>query len=550
VKVAEYIVRFLEAQGVEYVFGYQGGMVTHLVDALSKSQRIKFIPCYHEQNAGFAAEGYARVSGRIGVCIATSGPGAMNTLTSVGNAYFDSVPVLYLMGQVNTYEYKYDSKIRQRGFQETDVVSVARPVSKDAFMVDDPAGVPEALAHAVRIMLSDRRGPVVLDLPMDVQRGEIDAEGPSAIEGDELPELDPSAISRIRRELLGAKRPLVLCGGGIGSGHLKDVVGRFLTHTGFPYVVSLMGKGLVDETSPHFLGMIGSYGNRSANLVLARADVVLVLGSRLDLRQTGNRESSILKGIRFLRVDVDPREIEEGGLPNQLAFVGSAESLLQAIGNDDYPISDSWKRHIETISREHSQSEDVRRHAENRVPYEIMAKISHEADDDAIFVGDVGQNQMWAAQMLSMGPGRRFLTSGGMAPMGYAISAAVGAAFATHGQRQVVCTCGDGGFHLGVQALQLIRQHALPISVVVFNNHALGMITQFQRRYFNGNLAGTTEEGGYLAPNIRGLATAYDLKCVEGLEPMSVWEVDTNGLTSVVPKLEYNRGLDDMTPAF
>lgn len=549
-KVSDYIVAFLEAQGIEYVFGYQGGMVTHMVDSLSKSKKLKFVSCYHEQNAAFAAEAYARMSGKFGVCLVTSGPGATNTLTSVGNAYFDSVPVLYITGQVNTYEYKYGKKIRQLGFQETDIVAIAKPITKDAFLSDDSSRIEEYMVRAITGMMTGRKGPVVMDLPMDVQRAETEST-PFVVKWNcEPADCNDDDLREIGSLLRNSLRPIVICGGGCADPETNGQVRRFLQKIQLPYVVSLMGKGLVDETAPNCLGMIGSYGNRSANMALAEADVALVLGSRLDLRQVGNRKSSVLEGIKFIRVDIDRHEFEDNPLPNQYCCHASLEALLPLLKNMDLVCPEEWKQRLSAISSTYTQNEDVARHVENKAPYLVMDKIRTVAARDAIFVADIGQNQMWAAQMIRCGEHQRFLTSGGMAPMGYAISAAVGAAFATHCQRQIVCVCGDGGFHIGVQALMLISQYNLPITVVVLNNHALGMMTQFQSLYFNSNFAGTTLEGGYAVPDIKSLAAAYGLSYGEGLSPASIWEVHIQGLTTVVPKLEYNRNLNSMTPEF
>lgn len=550
-KTSDYIVKFLEAQGIEYVFGYQGGMVSHMVDSLSRSSRVKFIQCYHEQNAGFAAEGCARVSGKFGVCLVTSGPGAVNALTSVGNAYFDSVPVLYITGQVNTYEYKYGKKIRQQGFQETDIVSVARPICKEVFLADEAADLERKLSWAVKVMLSGRKGPVVMDLPMDVQRSEVDFAPPVRIIPDPLPSISSHDAEEIKETILSSKRPLVLCGGGIAGADANLMVRKFLRETELPYVVSLMGKGLVDETDSNCLGMIGSYGNRAANFAMSEADVVLALGSRLDLRQTGNRKSPALKNIRFIRVDVDREELQDSGLPNQSCYYGSVESLLVSIGDLGLKVDDAWRSRIEELGVRYSQQADVDKNVDNKSPYLAMSDLYAQADKNAIFVADVGQNQMWAAQVLKPGAKQSFLTSGGMAPMGYAISAAVGAAFATGSSRQIVCVCGDGGAHIGVQAMLLVSQYKLPVTIVIFNNRALGLITQFQRLYFDSKFAGTTNDGGYCVPEWKSIAEAYGLEyTTQGIRRCAIREIQIEGLTTVVPKLEYNRGLNDMSPSF
>ena len=559
-KATDYIVSFLEAQGIEYVFGYQGGMITHLVDSLSKSRKIKFVQCYHEQSAAFAAEGYARATGKFGVCITTSGPGATNAITSVGNAYFDSIPVLYVTGQVNAFEYKYASPIRQKGFQETDIVSIVKPVTKWATLCDDPARLPETLERAVATMLGGRKGPVLVDLPMNVQRAELPPLQPPRVDSapSAPPPHDDQPIQEALDALSEAKRPLILCGGGIADTRTNAAVRTLLREARCPYAVSLMGKGLVDETDTLCAGMVGSYGNRCANLALAEADIVLALGSRLDLRQTGNRKSPLLKDKLFVRIDIDRDELRESVLPRQIAVQMDAADFCAL--RPGLAASAAWLARVRELKRAFPQEEDVRRHAANPLPYDVLGFMAAHAAEDALFVADIGQNQMWAAQTLRCRAKQAFFTSGGMAPMGYAIPAAAGAAFADPG-RQILCICGDGGMHMAVQSLLLISQYRLPVSVFVFNNRALGMITQFQTLYFGGNFAGTTAQGGYAVPELEALAAAYGLpyrrvNALSGLQPAlldgpALVEVDLGDKpTTVVPKLLFDRDLDEMTPPF
>lgn len=563
-KASDYIVSFLEAQGIEYVFGYQGGMITHLVDSLSRSHKIKFVQCYHEQSAAFAAEGYARASGKFGVCITTSGPGATNVVTGIGNAYFDSVPVLYITGQVNSFEYKYDSQIRQKGFQETDIVSIAKPILKSAVLCDDPIRLPEVLRNAVSMMRSGRKGPVLIDLPMDVQRAELSLDGLQLDVEDVMTSVAlPTDACRCAIEALAsAKRPLIVCGGGLADSRVNKVVRNFVRVSRCPYAVSLMGKGLVDETSALCVGMIGSYGNRCANMAFAEADIMLALGSRLDLRQTGNRKSPLLADKLFIRVDIDAVELAESQLPRQIAINCDAAQFCNWFyeAGGRFAVDDEWMSRIDFLKAAYSQKEDVRRHVKNKLPYEVLELFSKWSSKDALLVADIGQNQMWAAQTVRCGERQGFFTSGGMAPMGYAIPAAAGAAFANP-QRQIICFCGDGGMHISLQSLMLVSQYNLPVSIVVFNNHALGMITQFQSLYFGGNFAGTARSGGYEVPPLRALAAAYGLPYyriaspsdadMRMLEGPAIVEVDMGeGETSVVPKLQFDHDLDDMTPPF
>jgi len=560
-KVSDYIVSFFASHQIKYIFGYQGGMITHLVDSISKNGDVRFVQCYHEQTAAIAAEGYARESGTFGVAISTSGPGATNMVTGIANAYFDSVPVVYITGQVNTYEYKYQKKIRQRGFQETDVVSIVGPITKYAVMIDNSGKIKHELEKAVYIATTGRKGPVLLDIPMNVQRADINpADMPSFDHFCSRPKIEASTIRDVVSLLKRAKRPLVLCGGGIQTGNASDEVNALLIESKLPYVVSLMGKGGVDETNDNFAGMIGSYGNRSANIILSNADVVLVLGSRLDLRQTGDKNMGYFNEIRFIHVDIDIDELQENGIENKLTVHADINDFINNLRDHDAVYSfecRDWLCYISDIKKRYSQKEDVSRFAGNSEPYLALEKIMATANGNSIFTADIGQNQMWAAQTLRLQPKQRFLTSGGLAPMGYALHAAIGASFASP-EKSVVCIIGDGGFHMALQALLLISQYNLKISVFVLNNHALGMITQFQTLYFDSNMAGTTKEGGYEVPSIKHIAQACHLEYCRITDILEqdmpdigtgrINEIVLNGLTTVVPKLEFDQPLYNMFP--
>lgn len=556
-KASDCIVKFLESLGIEYVFGYQGGMITHLVDSLSKSKKVKYIQCYHEQSAAIAAEGYALESGKIGIAISTSGPGATNMITGIADAYFGSVPVLYLTGQVNTYEYKYDKKIRQHGFQETDIVSVVKPVTKYAAMVNRAEDLELELKKAVTIAMTGRKGSVLLDLPMNIQRTDIDS-----FDYDfELP-LDSVSIHSIEMKeaekvLLAAKRPFVICGNGILQSKAYDKVKQFLGKAGIPYAVSMLGKGCVDECSELFCGMIGSYGNRASNIIFSQADVVLSLGARLDLRQTGNVNSEQLKKIKFIHIDIDENELSDSKIPNKINVHGSLVDFVENVKVDNLSTSDEWLSYCNNIKTEYSQKNEIQRSLEKSAPYYAINAIKNSVDAETTFVSDVGQNQVWTAQMLHLKSGDRLYSSGGLAPMGFAIPCAVGAAFANP-NRKIVCITGDGGFHFALQSLQLISQYNLNVTIYVLNNSSLGMITQFQTLYFDSNMAGTTSDGGYLVPDIQKIAEAYSLNYgkilnvsestkIESKKGM-IYEISLPELTVVVPKLEYNKELYDMIP--
>jgi len=566
-KLSDYIVEFLADQGIDTVFGYIGGAITHLVDSVDRSSRVRFIQTYHEQTAAIAAEGYSRVSGRPGIAIATSGPGATNLITGIGDAYFDSIPVVFITGQVNTYEYKYDKRIRQQGFQETDIVSIVRPITKFATMVTNAQNIRLELEKAFHIATEGRPGPVLLDIPMDIFR--------ASIEPAELPGFHPppppqrnerEKILEVNKLLSISKRPILLAGGGVINARAQKLLATFAHRMGIPVVTSLMGKGALPEDDPLFIGMIGSYGNRCANLAIANTDLVIAVGSRLDTRQTGALIHGFVRSGKIVHVDIDAAELSEHRILNKINVCMDARAFLEALLNleSEYRTSGEWTAFTNRLRQEYSQAMEVARFVKNKLPYRAVDVFNCVHDPDRLYFVDIGQNQMWAAQMLKIRDRQHFMTSGGMAPMGYAIPAAIGAAFAQTMRRNLVVITGDGGFQIATQGLLLISQYNLPIKIVVLNNRCLGMITQFQELYFNDNMAGTTKESGYLVPDIELLAKAYSLNyhCIteeklldtdllthllEDPAP-AVLEFLVGENTTVSPKLEYNSPLEDETP--
>lgn len=563
-KVSDYIVDHFDKQGVHVVFGYIGGMITHLVDSIAQNDNMRFVQTYHEQTAAIAAEGYAKESGKFGVAIATSGPGATNLMTGIADAYFDSIPVIYITGQVNTYEYKYNKPIRQQGFQETEVVSIVTPITKYAKLVDHKEDIRYELEKAIHIAKSGRPGPVLLDIPMDIQRSEIN---PSELREYVAAEkhfssFDAEAIIRLITE---AKSPMVLIGAGCQSYESKNAIEKFLTKTKFPVITSLMGRGAIDENGYNVIGMIGSYGNRCANMAVANADLLIVLGSRLDTRQTGAMVDSFLSKGVIIHVDIDKDELENHRLKNRTCIHSDVASFLHQIEKMQYEESNEflkWIDYLNNLKQNYNQEKEIERFVENKAPYRLMQKINCYSKENDIFCADIGQNQMWAAQTLQLKRGQRFVTSGGLAPMGFSMPAAIGISFANP-DRNIYSINGDGGFHISVQSLLLISQYDLPIKVIVLNNKALGMITQFQHLYFDDRLAGTTRNGGYCVPDIESLARSYGLPYIQinnnNIEDKAIWDLINNkrnciieycieGLTSVCPKLEYNKPIYSPIP--
>jgi acetolactate synthase-1/2/3 large subunit len=567
-KVSDYIARFLEERRVPFVFEMSGGMITHMLDSLHLRGKIKVVSVHHEQTAAFAADAVGRMTGVPGVAMATSGPGATNLLTGMGSCYFDSAPAVFITGQVNRAEQKGERAVRQLGFQETDIVSMAKPITKAAWLVNDPEEVPRMLHRAFDLAVEGRPGPVLLDIPMDVQRAEIVPPAPDAPETvaeakDACPPPDPAAVREWFETLRRAARPLILAGGGIRSGWATAGFRDLARALRIPVVNSLMAVDVLPEDDPLRVGMIGSYGNRWANLAVGRSDCLLVLGSRLDVRQTG-ADTRSWKGDRtILHVDVEVGEMNNrvedcSAIRAELRpFLEEAAELARA---EEWPERAEWLAEIHALREQWPDTSEI-----NDVPginpNRFMHQLSELSSGAAAYLVDVGQHQMWAAQSLDLGPDQRFLTSGGMGSMGFALPAAVGAAFAA-APRPVVVVAGDGGFQTNIQELQTIARNRLPVKMVVINNGCHGMVRQFQESYFEGRYQSTM--WGYDAPDFARVAAAYGINALtvareedipEALARLwsdpaapALLQVMVDSHANAYPKIAFGRPMTEMEP--
>lgn len=559
IKAADYIADALVARGVTCVFEVIGGMTTHMIDAIARAGQLRIVSMHHEQGAAFAAEGMARITGVPAVAMATSGPGATNLLTGIGSCFFDSVPGVFITGQVNRHELRGTRAIRQLGFQETDIVAMATPITKAAWQVTDPERLPAMLQAAFDLALAGRPGPVLLDIPMDVQRTML-AAPPVAAPAQASRGL-ATDVSQVVDALRSAERPLVLAGGGVRAAQATDALRRFAEVTQVPVVCSLMGVDVMPSAHPLRAGMLGSYGNRWANLAVARSDVIVVIGSRLDVRQTGALPESF-KGERTIyHVDVDAAEINNrvmGCVPvvsDVSAFLKSAMPAALAAGG----AHDAWIDEIRSLREARPDTAELGECAGIN-PNVFMHDLSRASSRAAAYVVDVGQHQMWAAQSVDVAAHQRFLTSGGMGAMGFALPAAIGAALGAGGP--VVMIAGDGGVQLNIQELQTVARNRIPLKMVILDNQCHGMVRQFQRSYFESRYAGTM--WGYSAPDFGAVARAYGIGAARiataadiptGLrelwadpdEPFLL-HVPIDPMTDVYPKLAFGRTIADMEP--
>ncbi len=561
-KVTDYVAHFLAERGVTAVFELSGGMITHLLDSVARHGKTRIVSTHHEQAAGFAADGYGRMTGIPGVALATSGPGATNLLTAIGSCYFDSTPAVFITGQVNRHEQKGQREIRQLGFQETDIVSMAGPVTKQARQILQEEELPAALAAAFQLATSGRPGPVLLDLPMDIQRAEIAVPQTTVPHSPPRPKIPGSHefSQQLRTALAAASRPLVLVGGGVRAARCQELLERLVTQLGVPVVHSLMAVDVLPHGHALRVGMIGTYGNRWANLALQQADVVLVIGSRLDVRQTGSDTAAFSRGKTIFQVDCERGEMNnrvsgcvtlEATLPDYLSQTPESLVAVQC---------DKWRRKIEEL-RERWPDDAEHTGVSGIHPNRLMHQLSEVAQGASAFVVDVGQHQMWAAQSLRLRTSQRFLTSGGMGAMGFALPAAIGVVQSLPDHPCVVIA-GDGGFQVNIQELETIRRNSWPIRMLVVNNNCHGMVRQFQESYFERRYQSTLV--GYSAPGFSRIAEAYGIpgrRCSspEELSACLRWlmdqppgprllEVVIDTFLNAYPKVAFGCPLSEMEP--
>jgi acetolactate synthase-1/2/3 large subunit len=563
--IADCIAGFLASRGVPCVFELSGGMITLLLDALYRDGRIGIVSVHHEQAAAFAAEAMGRITGLPGVAMATSGPGATNLLTGIGSCYFDSSPAVFITGQVNRHEQRGERAIRQLGFQETDIVAMAAPITKAAWKVSEPSEVLPLLAKAFALALEGRPGPVLVDIPMDIQKAHF--EEPVSTSHPLVAE--PSAISYssflddLASALRIAQRPLLLAGGGVRSGRAVNALRSLSGVCPVPVVHSLMGVDVLPFEHPQRVGMIGSYGNRWANIALAEADMLLVLGSRLDVRQTGADTDSFRGERPIFHVDVEAGEINNR-VQGCTALVSALKPFLLAavdhFSNESLPDLTSWRRRLREL-REKWPDTAEQPAIEGINPNVFIHELSRAARDAAAYVVDVGQHQMWAAQSLELTPDQRFLTSGGMGSMGFSLPAAVGAAFATT-PKPIVLIAGDGGFQCNIQELQTVARNRLPLRLVVLNNQCHGMVRQFQESYFEGRYQSTM--WGYSAPDFAAVSAAYaipartisqpeEISCAlqwlnQGDSRPRLLHVMIDPMANAYPKIAFGKPISEMEP--
>ncbi len=503
-RAVDALMECLKAEGVDVVFGLPGGANLPTYDAFVNGG-IRHILVRHEAGGGHAAEGYAKATGKVGVAFATSGPGATNLITPICDAMMDSVPVVFITGQVRTELLGTD------GFQEADTIGITMPVVKHSFMIISPQEIPRAIHEAFHIASTGRPGPVLVDIPMDLSRAEIDYEPVSDIR---LPGYQPKVegnqkqIRQAAKALASAQRPVIYAGGGVVNAEASAELREFATSDRFPVTCTLMGLGAFPAPHPQWLGMLGMHGTRAANYAMDEADLICAVGARFDDRITG-KLSEFAPRAKFIHIDVDPAEISKN-VPAHIPIVGDAKHVLgkllveyRAIGADPGRLEPWWSR-IEGWKAKYPLGYEDSTDTEIKPQFMVQA-LWQATNGEAIVTSDVGQHQMWAAQYYDFPQPRRWINSGGLGTMGFGLPAAMGAAVGAP-DRLVCCIAGDGSVQMNAQELATCAQNDIPIKVFIMNNGYLGMVRQWQELFWDGKYS-HVDMGEF--PDFVKLAEAY-----------------------------------------
>jgi len=512
----EMIARALEDEGVEYIFGYPGGAVLHIYDALFKDCKVPHVLVRHEQAATHAADGYARATGKPGVVLVTSGPGATNAVTGIATAYMDSIPMVVLSGQVQSH------LIGEDAFQETDMVGISRPIVKHSFMVKRAEDIPMIMKKAFYIASTGRPGPVVIDIPKDVTRPDevFEYQYPDSVKMRSYSPAQRGHTGQIKKAaklLLSAKRPVIYAGGGVVQGEGSELLRRLARELNYPVTNTLMGLGAYPATDRQFLGMLGMHGFYEANMAMHHSDVILAVGARFDDRVT-NTVDKFCPGAKIIHIDVDPASISKT-VAADIPIVGPVQSVLeemlaqlQQLRERDSELPDGgalerWWQQIDEWREHHGLWTGQRyRQGDYIMPQQVIESLYRVTGGDAYVTSDVGQHQMFAAQYYRFDQPRRWINSGGLGTMGFGLPAAMGVKLAFP-DKEVACVTGEGSIQMNIQELSTCTQYNTPVKIINLRNNYLGMVKQWQDMQYEGRYAMSTYEDSL--PDFVKLVEAY-----------------------------------------
>ncbi|MCW8821070.1 MAG: thiamine pyrophosphate-binding protein [Sulfurovum sp.] len=569
-KVSDYIIEFLVENNVDKIFGYIGGNNAHLFDSIDKHEAMEIVNARHEQGSGFAAEGYARATGKTGVATVTSGPGGTNLVTPIASCFLDSVPSMFIVGDINSSERDKSKGMRQIGFQDIDISSIVKPITKYTVFIDNIRNLRYELEKAYYFTQEGRKGPVLICVPVNFQYQENYEPNKerSFYESDEYKvlqvkeqvkkQINDKDIKTAATLINESKRPVILVGHGVSLADAEQELMQFLQKSNIPIVHSLMGKDIVKSDYKYNLGFIGRWGNRYGNLTLANTDLIIALGSRIDTLQTGRNTKEFAKNAKVIQVDIDEHELG-ARIPIDLPILGDVKVFLKKLNTIDISLNiEPWLLKVLSYKVRYPHQYEINK--TDKMGNQIISLISKYSKENDIFTVDVGEHQMLSAQALDVKQGQRVLFTGGLGSMGFALPSAIGATIGT-GHRAIVIA-GDGGIQMNSQEFEVVYSRNLPIKVFILNNASLYMVSTMQDEFLDRNYVGTKKD--YSAPDFKAIGEAYGIKsyqasninelesiikkCMQNDECEIIDIQIASEAMVVTPLLDYNRPFEDMKP--
>ena len=572
--LSDYVLKFLSKKKIKNVFLITGGAISFMVDAFTRNKNIKYTCVAHEQAAAMMADSYSRIGPNLSCTMVTSGPGATNLITGIACSWFDSIPSLHITGQVNSYEkqgaQEGTKKTRQVGFQETDIVSITKPITKFSYQLKNPNEIKYILEKACYLAQSGRPGPVVIDIPMNFQKAQI-------IES-KLKRFIPPPIN-IKKNLLNknikkiilllkkSTRPVILLGGGIKISKTENDLRNFLKKVDVPIVTTWSGVDIIDHNNKNYVGNVGVYGSRAANFAVQNSDILLCLGSRLDTRITGGAPSSFARNSKVIAVDIDKHELsKKRGLKLHLKLNSDLADFFKIFNRNYKKFSYKninwlktcvkWKKLYPIVKKEYY---DQKKYVN---PYVFINELSKILDEKSVVIADDGGHLTWAMQAFKIKHGQKLFSAFGNSPMGYAFPASIGASIAKS-KEKVICIDGDGSIQINIQELQTAVFNKLPIKIIVMNNNGYGIIKQFQELYLNKRYEATTPSTGVVNPDFEKVSKAYGINYTlisnhKNLKKILNKPIKSNKVEfievllkpdqKIIPKLQFGKPIEDLSP--
>jgi len=539
---AQIIIETLIEQGIDTVFGFPGGAVTNIYDELYKARdRIHHYLTCHEQGASHSADAYARVTGKPGVVIATSGPGATNLVTGIANAYLDSSPVVAITGNVA------QALIGKDSFQEVDIAGVTMPITKHNYIVKDIGKLADTIREAIKIACTGRPGPVLIDVPKDIQLAKSDYVPQDRVTTDNVCDFSDESIETAIKLIKSSKRPIIYAGGGVIISNASKELLEFAERVDSPIGLSMMGLSAIPGTHPRNLGMTGMHGRYAASKVMSESDLIIAIGTRFSDRATGNKPEFI-KGKKFLHIDIDPAEIGKN-IPAYVSVIGNIKDVLTRL-NSLLPTVErpEWDSEVSKIKS--SPENNIEAPAYCLTPKAVIEEVRRHMADDDVVATDVGQHQMWVSLYYSFGAPRTFITSGGLGTMGFGMGAAMGSCIGKDKKKTVLFT-GDGSFHMNLNELATAVTNNLPLVIIVMNNGVLGMVRQWQTLFFDKRYSNTSHDRKTDFVKLAEAfgATGYRISGIEDLASVMEKAFDTEGPVLVDVIIDKDEKVLPMIPA-